>query len=1122
MYRKWSTFVLLTLVMPLVALAQNTGKLTGRVTEAANGDGLPGAIVSIEGTTLGAASDIDGNYTILGVPVGTWNVRAEAQDFGPLLVQRVEINSGFTRTLNFAMRVSATAEEVVVVYERPLIQNDAIGTPRVTSGEQIQNLPVRGVASVAALQAGVVSDERSGTLNIQGGRGSEVTYYVDGVKVVGSLGVSQSAIAEQEMLIGSIPARYGDAMSGVISVTTRNGSDRFFGTLDAVTSQALDSYGFSSAQLSVGGPIVGSRVGFFVSGELLRNDDQNPSAVGVPQLSKDMFNSLRNAPQALRVKDASGATVYRELPASLPTGVTLKQLIDQGVIKSDDTFFNAPGSTTAFDYTPVDRYTLLKASDFSNSAALPRNELQGNNLLAKFNVSPVNAIRIVAGGQYITRAFDSYAVTRSLFNYDQNGRNEQETRRGFLTWSHYLGTKTFYQLQADVQDFQAWSFDRDFGRGMEDLLRYQDIDDASNATARGYRNAVITNRNGVVEADSVVFNQRFSDRLLPSSSGAFNLYALPGASAIGYSKSRTQQARFQGSAQTQVGMHQVEFGGEYEQRTQRAFSIGSGSLGAAAQRFADNADGSCDFDATGKECVDRRTMLAQLPSAQGSHDVLRLLVQWSPRDGQREISAPSPVSRLGRGDSTNIAPFRPIYYAGYIQDKIEYKDIVLNLGVRLDVYDSNQRILFDRYSLLPIQRAGTLGLSNGLVGDDFAVYYDGNTVAGFRDRSGKFYDTNGQVVTPNAVITNVSVKPRLLNPDKGNIVQEEAFTDYKPQAIFQPRVGVSLPVTDQALFFASYNVTAQRPSGNEFATLSNYRNRLEGSGAIGNPNLKPEKTTQYELGFRQRLGERAALQIKGFFKQIDNLIQLRAYKNVFPSNYSTYENADFGTVKGAELEFDLRRIHNVELTANYTLQFAQGTGSDANTTSNIFWLREANPYVPNFISPLDFDRRHSANIALDYRLGKNEGPMIGGMNLFENFGINVVGQFRSGKPYSRLTAPYAFDNAVRLTGLRGQVNGQNLPASMLLNLKVDRRFAIGQRTALTAYLEVENLLNADNVANVWQFTGQPDEDGYLNTAAGLQERPVGSLSRDLYQFRLRSTGNYGAPRQTRIGARLSF
>ncbi len=1121
MYRKWSTLVLLTLVMPLVALAQNTGKLTGRVTEASTGDGLPGAIVSIEGTTLGAATDVDGNYTILGVPVGLWNVRAEATDYSPLLVRGVDINTGYTRTLNFQMRPSATAEEVIVDYERPIIQNDAIGTPRVASGEQISNLPVRGVANVASLQAGVTSNERSGTLNIQGGRGSEVVYYVDGVKVVGSLGISQSAVAEQEMLIGAIPARYGDAMSGVISVTTRNGSDRFFGTLDAVTSQALDAYGFSSAQLSVGGPIVGSRVGFFVSGELLRNDDQNPSAVGVPQLSKDMYKSLQEAPQAFRVKDADGKTVFRNLPADLANGVTLKQLIDAGVLQATDTFFtDAAGAPI---YAPVNRYELLTAKDFSNEDALPRNELMGTNLLAKFNVSPINSIRIVAGGQYIAREFDGFALSRSLFNYDQNTRNEQETRRGFLTWSHYLGTKTFYQLQADVQDFGAWSFDRDFGRDLSDVLFYQDIEDASNLTARGYRRANIINRAGAVEADSVVFDYQFSDRALPQTTGAYNLYAIPGASGAGYSKSRTQQLRFQGSAQTQVGMHQLEFGGEYEQRTQRAFSIGTAALRLLAQRYADGPNGSsgkpsCEFDATGAACLtaydqfdfsilkDQTTYYGYSFNGTGETD-------------DEDISA---FATADDAAEAGIAPFRPIYYAGYVQDKIEYKDIVLNLGVRLDVYDSNQRVLFDRYALLPVQRAGALGLSNDLIGEDYAVYYNGNTVAGFRDLNGRFYDTNGQVVTPNDVITNISVKPRLANEAAGNQLQEDAFTDYKPQALVQPRIGVSLPVTDQALFFASYNVTAQRPSSNQFATLANYRNRIEGSGQIGNPNLKPEKTTQYELGFRQRVGERAALQIKGFYKQIDNLIQLRAYKNVFPSNYSTFENVDFGTVKGAEIEFDLRRINNLELTANYTLQFAQGTGSDAGTTGNIFWLREANPYVPNFISPLDFDRRHTANIALDYRFGNNEGPVVSGMNLLENFGLNVVAQFRSGQPYSRLIEPYPFDQGVRLTGLRGQINGQSMPASTVLNLKLDRRFAIGQRAAVTAYLEVENLLDTDNVTDVWQATGLADEDGYLGTAGGQQERPVGSLSRDLYQFQLRTPGNYGIPRQTRLGFRLNF
>lgn len=1109
MYRKWSTLVLLTLVMPLVALAQNTGKLTGRVTEAATGDGVPGAIVSIEGTTLGAATDVDGNYTILGVPVGQWNVRAEATDFSPLLVRNVEINSGYTRTLNFAMRPAADIQEVVVDYQRPIIQNDAIGTPRVASGEQIQNLPVRGVQNVASLQAGVVSNEGSSTLNIQGGRSSDVVYYVDGVKVVGSLGVSQSAVAEQEMLIGAIPARYGDAMSGVISVTTRNGADRFFGTLDAVTSKALDAYGYSSAQLSLGGPIVGSRVGFFVSGELMHNDDQSPSAVGVPQISRDLYNSILEAPQALRVLDANDQVAYRNLPANLPNGVTLQQLYDQGILQTGDHFASQD------DWTPVDRVTMLTAADFTNEAARPNNSLDGTNLLAKFNISPVQSVRITLGGQLVDRSFDSFDLRQSLFNFDQHTRNDQNTRRGFFTWSHYLGTKTFYQLQADVQDYQAWSYDADFGRDMGDLFRYQDIDDPSNLTAQGYRRPVVTNRTGTIEQDSVVFNYRYSDSALPSLVGVYNLYAEAGASPVSYSKSRSQQMRFQGSAQTQVGLHQLEFGGEYEQRTLRSFNIGITGLRRIAQRYADGPNGSCDFDATGAQCTTDYSSFSY-------SDLLDYTTYYGYSfNGLNEVDDEN-LADYAAGTNADIAPRRPIYYAGYVQDKLEYKDIVLNLGLRMDVYDSNQRVLYDRYSLLPVVRAGDAGLTNDLIGEDYAVYYNGNNVAGFRDREGRFYDVNGQVVTPNDVITNISVTPRVVDATAGNKLQEDAFTDYKPEAIFQPRVGVSLPVTDQALFFASYNVTAQRPSVNGFASLANYRNRLEGSGSIGNPNLKPEKTTQYELGFRQRVGERAALQIKGFYKQIDNLIQLRAYKNVFPGNYSTYENVDFGTVKGAEIEFDLRRTNNVELNANYTLQFAQGTGSDANTTGNIFWLREANPYVPNFISPLDFDRRHTANIALDYRLGNNEGPMIGGMNLLENFGINLVGQFRSGLPYSRLIAPYAFDNAVRLTGLRGQVNGQTMPSSFLLNLKIDRRFQVTQRAAMTAYLEVENLLDADNVTGVWQYSGLADEDGYLSTQAGLQERPVGSLSRDLYQFRLRTPGNYGIPRQTRLGVRLSF
>ena len=1109
MYRKWSTLVLLTLVTPLLALAQNTGKLQGRVTDRATGEGLPGATVSIVGTTLGASTDVDGNYTILGVPVSRYNVRAEYIGYSPGLVNGVEINSGYTREINFALQEGAEADEVVVTYERPIIQRDALGTPRVVSGEDIQNLPVRGVASVAALQAGVVNNEGSGTLNVRGGRGEEVVYYVDGVKVVGTLGVSQQAIAEQEMLIGGLPAKYGDAMAGVISVTTKNGSNRFFGTVEGVTSQALDALGIASGQLALGGPIVGSRVGFFVSGEYQNYLDSNPRALGVPQLSDEMYDMLQQGPQGIRVRDASGNITYRQIPAnSTDATFTLKSLRDAGIFQTGD-------SLLSFD--PVNLTSTFTADDFSTEARKPKSGLTGLNLSGKLNVAPIDQIRLVFGGQYITRESDDYNTLRSLFAQNTTGRSESQTGRGYFTWSHYLSNKTFYQIQADYQDVQSWSFDPRFGKDLNEVINYADIDAEQNALARSYRLATNTNKDKIIDADSVIYRQQFGDGSLPTTTSVFNLYALPGAQGVGYSKGRTNQLRFSANAQTQLGLHQIEFGGEYEQRTLRSFSMGA--LSTVARLYD---DGNCEAGAG--LCV---SSYDQIP-----YEQLRFRTGYVGYNfnGTQEVDDED-VAKFNDRTNTNIAPYKPIYYAGYLSDKIEYRDLVVQLGVRVDVYDANQRVLFDPFSFVPLERAGDVGLANDLIGSDFAVYYNGNDPAGYRDRKGRFYDRNGQVVTPNAVITNSAIRPRTAFRDPNNTsagrfdageLSDQAFEDYKPEAIVQPRIGVTFPVTDQALFFAHYDVLAQRPTTNQFSNLQSYSQRLESAGNIGNPALKPQTTTEYEVGFRQRVGERAAIQISGFYRQIDNLIQLRALKNTFPNNYSTYQNVDFGTVKGLEFEFDLRRTNNVSLTANYTLSFAEGTGSDANTTGNIFWLREANPYVPNFLSPLDFDRRHSANIAVDYRLGQNEGPELAGMRPLSNFGVNLIARFRSGQPYSRLLAPYPFDSPVRLTGIKGEVNGQTLPATSLVDLKIDRRFQVTRSAALTAYVEVENLLDVDNPTDVWQTTGLPDDDGYLSTDAGLTERPVGSVSREYYQYRLRSPFNYGVPRQTRLGLRLNF
>ncbi len=1100
MYRKWSTVVLLALLMPVAAWAQSSGKLTGRVTDAATGEGLPGANVIIQGTQIGTATDIDGNYTLLGIPVGRYDIQASFVGFTPQTYEGVEINSGYTRELNFELSEGQVLQDIVVEYQRPLIQKDALGAPRVVTGEEIQNLPVRGVANVAALQSGVVNNEGSGTLNVRGGRGEEVIYYVDGVKVVGSLGVSQSAIEEQEMLIGGLPARYGDAMAGVISVTTKSGATRFFGSLEGLTSRGLDSYGYSSGQITLGGPIVGSRVGFFVAAQYENQDDSNPKAIKAPQLRDGLLDQARQSPQKISVFDADGNAVYRDLPGDLAPGASIQGLLQPGDQLRG--FTNLPETLTEDDFV------------FSN--AKPNAGLSGVNLSGKLNISPVRPIRVLVGGQYVTRDFTSYSTAASIFNPENFTQNDQITGRGYLTWTHNLSNTTFYQVQFDYSDFRAWSYNPEFSRDVEDVLLYRDIDDPSNAVAARYKLPRLKLQDGTLVplsgsgtatnpvVDTVVVRQ-YSDGILPSGTAVASQFALPGSTPGGYGKSRTQQLRFSANATTQLGVHQLEFGGEYEQRTYRAFSISGASL---AQLYDDGSPETTEFPAVKN--------YADLPFAR-----MRTLASWRGYNflGTEEVDDED-ITGFSDRSNPNIAPFEPIYYAGYISDKIEYRDLVVQLGARMDVYDSNQRVLKDPYSLLPIERAGTAGKATDLIGADYAVYYNGNDIVGYRDTGGNFYDTNGQQVGPGEVANRGKV--RLQDGKSTGILYEEVFEDFKPSVTFQPRIGVTFPVTDRALFFAHYDVLAQRPTSNQFATLDNYQFRLEGAGSLGNPNLKPQKTTEYELGFRQRLGENAALQLSGFYRQIDDLIQLRAFKNVFPNNYSTYQNVDFGTVKGVELEFDLRRTNNVQLNANYTLSFAEGTGSDAGTTGNIFWLREANPFVPNFLSPLDFDRRHTANILVDYRLGEEEGPELFGAKLFENFGVNMIATFKSGQPYSRILAPYPRHASVRLTGLQGEINGQNLPASTLVNLKIDRRFKFNQNTTMTAFVEIENLLDSDNVVSVYQATGEANNDGYLDTDDGLSEFPVGTIGRSYYQYRIDYPYNYGIPRTTRVGFRLNF
>jgi outer membrane receptor protein involved in Fe transport len=269
-------FVLSLLVACAVGYGGTTGKIAGRVTDTKTGEALLGANIVVVGTTLGASSQVDGSFVILNIPPGVYDVRVTLVGYGTTLLKTVRITSDQTTRLDPMLDASAVGlAEVVVEAVRPMVQRDATASIAVVNSEQIKIMPVKDFVEVLQMQAGVVADGR--TLYVRGGRSNEVAYMIDGVyvndPVLGGRGstIHNDAISELVFLDGTFNAEYGNALSGVVNIVTKNGSREFTGQLEGRTSQfgvtPYKKYLENRVGATLSGPIFGEDLAFFASTE---------------------------------------------------------------------------------------------------------------------------------------------------------------------------------------------------------------------------------------------------------------------------------------------------------------------------------------------------------------------------------------------------------------------------------------------------------------------------------------------------------------------------------------------------------------------------------------------------------------------------------------------------------------------------------------------------------------------------------------------------------------------------------------------------------------------------------------------------------------------------------------
>lgn len=245
--------ILLLLLATQLAFTQPKGSISGTVTDKLTGESLPSVNVMVKGTYYGASSDFDGKFTIQNITPGSYTIEVTLLGYKTVQYTGVKVVGGEITKLNIKLEetVLSVGQEVVVIGERPLFNIEETSSRRSITSEDIQLAVVKDVRDIVSLQAGVVQADNE--IYIRGGRGYENAYLIDGVSVQDPLAgrgfglqVAPQAIAEVEVITGGYNAEYGQATSGVVNITTKEGAKFFSGSMG----YKRDHFGFNNTSRS--------------------------------------------------------------------------------------------------------------------------------------------------------------------------------------------------------------------------------------------------------------------------------------------------------------------------------------------------------------------------------------------------------------------------------------------------------------------------------------------------------------------------------------------------------------------------------------------------------------------------------------------------------------------------------------------------------------------------------------------------------------------------------------------------------------------------------------------------------------------------------------------------------
>jgi outer membrane receptor protein involved in Fe transport len=785
--------VVVVLLAAFATYGGNTGKIAGRVTDAETGEPLIGVNVIIEGTTMGAATNIDGEYVIINVPPGTYAVVASALGYGKKKFTDVVVNIDFTTRLDIELgSESVQLEEVVVQAERKMVRKDLTSSRKSVTSAEIEALPVESVAGILTLQAGI-TEGVGGELHIRGGRSSEILYTINGISTANpfsnsqAISIATNAIQELSVVSGTFNAEYGNALSGVVNSVTKEGGKEYSGNVSAYA-------------------------GDYVS---MRDEIWSDEILTLNPLNNVVGEATFGGP--------------------IPMTNNVVTFFLSGRYSSSDGYLygvrrHIPADSVVYDYETNE---VLGATARGDDEVTPMSTSWGLNSTGKLSFKPTTTLKIHLDGLYTQGESQSYSHD---FKYNPDGRGTGYSRAamGALTITHAVMDNTYYTVKGayNVNDYQSYLYQL-MGPDGSKIDYYAGRDD--------------------IDPNSL----RASDQYVPShktaSAASYTFLAGGDSKSHYYQRSQTMQGKVDLTSQINVN-HEVKLGGQIRLHTM-------------------------DYD-----------------SFSILYDTLTYTTPTVP-------DADSPYR--------DLYTKKPWEASAYIQDKIEYTNIILNIGVRYDAFMSNSR-----------------------------------------------YAPNTFLPSPNVWWTI---------PE--NLTEDDILDDAPIKHMVSPRLGISFPITDEGVIHFSYGHFYQMPPFRNLYVNPNFEFRVGDSPTFGDANLNPEKTVAYEIGLQQQLMPNLAIDVTTFFKDVRDLLATQKIRIDDDKVYYKYVNKDYANIKGVTFSVTKRKAQDLfGATLDYTLQVAEGNEVNADA----FYVdAQQGKQTEKIPVPLGWDLRHQLNATVTVGESKN-------------------------------------------------------------------------------------------------------------------------------------------------------